>query len=71
MKDIDTPSLFDLHGRVAIVTGAGRGIGAAIALAFAGAGADLTLWPAHGRSSTRWQGSSRATAGRRWCSTAT
>jgi 7-alpha-hydroxysteroid dehydrogenase len=43
VKDIDTPSLFDLHDRAAIVTGAGRGIGAAIALALAGAGADLTL----------------------------
>jgi NAD(P)-dependent dehydrogenase (short-subunit alcohol dehydrogenase family) len=32
-----------LHGRTAIVTGAGRGIGRAAALALAGAGADLAL----------------------------
>jgi 2-dehydro-3-deoxy-D-gluconate 5-dehydrogenase len=34
-------SLFDLSGRVAIVTGANTGIGQAIALALAGAGADI------------------------------
>lgn len=34
---------FDLHGQVALVTGAGRGLGRAIALALAGAGADLAL----------------------------
>ena len=34
---------FDLGGRVAVVTGAGRGIGAAIALALAEAGADVVL----------------------------
>jgi NAD(P)-dependent dehydrogenase (short-subunit alcohol dehydrogenase family) len=37
-----TPAaLFDLTGKVAVVTGARRGLGQAISLAFAGAGADV------------------------------
>jgi 2-deoxy-D-gluconate 3-dehydrogenase len=36
-------SPFDLHGRCAAVTGAGRGLGQAIALGLARAGADLVL----------------------------
>ena len=34
---------FGLHGRVAVITGAGKGIGAGIARAFAEAGASLVL----------------------------
>ncbi len=36
-------SPFDLHGRCAVVTGAGRGLGQGIALGLARAGADLVL----------------------------
>jgi 2-deoxy-D-gluconate 3-dehydrogenase len=36
-------SPFDLHGRCAVVTGAGRGVGQAVALGLARAGADLVL----------------------------
>lgn len=38
-----TASPFDLHGRVALVTGASRGLGAGMAMALAEAGADLVL----------------------------
>ena len=36
-------NLFSLHGKVSIVTGAGRGLGYGIALALAGAGSDLLV----------------------------
>ena len=38
---LNAPALFDLSGRVAIVTGAGSGIGQRIALGFAQCGADV------------------------------
>jgi 2-deoxy-D-gluconate 3-dehydrogenase len=37
------PRMFDLAGRIAIVTGANTGLGLAIAVALAGAGADIVL----------------------------
>ena len=35
--------MFDLHGRVAVVTGASAGLGRQMALALAGQGADMVL----------------------------
>ena len=43
-----TSPTFSLHGKVGLVTGAGRGIGKAIALALAEAGADVIAVAPHG-----------------------
>lgn len=43
MKAKDVKALFDLSGRVAIVTGGAKGLGEAMALALAGAGADVVI----------------------------
>ncbi|GAA2239688.1 2-dehydro-3-deoxy-D-gluconate 5-dehydrogenase KduD [Promicromonospora sukumoe] len=42
-------SPFDLHGRCAVVTGAGRGLGQAVAVGLASAGADVVLLGRPGR----------------------
>jgi NAD(P)-dependent dehydrogenase (short-subunit alcohol dehydrogenase family) len=45
--------LFDLTGRVAVVSGSARGLGRSMALAFAGAGADLLLTDLNGEGVQR------------------
>ena len=51
MNSTNFPS-FDLHGQVALVTGAARGIGHACALALAHAGADVVLGLRDGNNAT-------------------
>ena len=53
-------SLWQLAGRVAVVTGASRGLGAAMALALAQAGASLVLWARHAAGLKRVAGQIRA-----------
>src|SRR5438876_837648 len=50
-----TEPLFDLSGRVAVVTGTSRGLGQALARALAGAGADLVITSRHGDSLREFQ----------------
>ena len=42
-KAMDVQKLFDLSGKVALVTGGAKGLGEAMALALAGAGADVAI----------------------------
>lgn len=45
-------SRFDLHGKCAVVTGAGRGLGQGVAMGLAAAGADLVLLGPHSQTDT-------------------
>jgi len=43
-QPFDVLKWFNLEGRAAVITGAGRGLGRAMALALAGAGAHVSIW---------------------------
>ena len=62
MNDHSVPSLFDLTGTVALVTGSSRGIGRALAEGLAGAGAVVVL---NGRDQDRLE-QTRADLAARW-----
>jgi len=57
--------LFDLSGRVAVVTGGSRGLGRAMALAFAAAGADVVIASRNEQTCTELADHVHATTGRR------
>jgi len=65
-----TDRLFDLSGRTAVVTGAGRGLGRAMSLALAGAGADVAI-PDIDESSARSVAEEIRSLGRRSLAVAT
>ena len=62
---MDAPSdLFDLTGKVAVVTGGSRGLGRAMVLAFAAAGADVVIASRHEQTCVELAEQVRATTGR-------
>jgi NAD(P)-dependent dehydrogenase (short-subunit alcohol dehydrogenase family) len=60
---------FDLSGRIAVVTGAGRGLGRAAALALASAGADVVLISRSAAELERAAAEVQAFGRRSWCLT--